>query len=59
MTTALESEREQRNPLSYLAWQNEPGSPLGQFIAKQAPQPNEEIAVSFTGWLQELFSSDK
>jgi hypothetical protein len=59
MTTALVSERKHLNPLSYLAWQDEPGSPLGQFITKQAPQPNKEIAVSFTGWLQELCSSDK
>jgi hypothetical protein len=59
MTAALASERKHRDPLSYLAWQDEPGSPLGQFITKQAPQPNKEIAVSFTGWLQELFLSDK
>jgi hypothetical protein len=32
----------------YLVWQDEPGSRLGQFIAKQAFQSNKEIAVSFT-----------
>ena len=37
---------------TYLMWQDESGSPLGQFITRQAPQPNKEIAVSFTDWLQ-------
>jgi hypothetical protein len=40
---------------TYLAWQDEPGSPLGQFITKQAPQSNKKIAVSFTDWLKNVF----
>jgi hypothetical protein len=44
---------------TYLAWQDEPGSPLGQFITKQALQLNIEIAVSFTDWMQKLFSSHR
>jgi hypothetical protein len=44
---------------THLVWQDELGSPLGQFITKQGFQSNKEIAVSFTDWLQNLFSSDK
>jgi len=44
---------------TYLVWQDELGSPLGQFITKQGFQSNKEIAVSFTDWLQNLLSSDK
>ena len=43
---------------TYLAWQDEPGSPLGQFITKQAPQPNKEIAVSFGLFWADKLSAD-
>jgi hypothetical protein len=41
---------------TYLAWQDEPGSPLGQSITRQALRPNTDIALSFTQWLTHLFS---
>jgi hypothetical protein len=41
---------------TYLAWQDEPGSPLGQSITRQALRPHTDLAVSFTQWLTNLFS---
>lgn len=41
---------------TYLAWQDEPGRPMGQAITKQALRPNTEIAVRFTNWLTRLFT---
>ncbi len=41
---------------TYLAWQDEPGSPLGQAITAHALQPNTEIAHQFTNWLNRLFN---
>jgi hypothetical protein len=41
---------------TYLAWQDEPGCPLGTAIASQALSPGSDIAVSFTQWLTTLFT---
>jgi hypothetical protein len=41
---------------TYLAWQDEPGRPMGQAITAQALRPQTEIAVKFTNWLKRLFS---
>lgn len=41
---------------TYLAWQNEPGYPLGKAITRQSLSPNTEIAVNFTNWLIRLFN---
>lgn len=41
---------------TYLAWQNEPGKPLGQSITAQALQPDQPLAERFAGWLKKLFS---
>lgn len=41
---------------TYLAWQDEPGRPLGQSITDQALRPNTKTAISFTEWLKRLFS---
>ncbi len=41
---------------TYLAWQDEPGYPLGKAITSQALRPHSEIAVQFTDWLKALFS---
>lgn len=41
---------------TYLAWQDEPGYPLGKAITRQSLSPNTEIAVNFTNWLIRLFS---
>lgn len=40
---------------TYLAWQDEPGFPLGRAITKQSLRPHTEIAVKFTDWLRKLF----
>lgn len=40
---------------TYLAWHDEPGSPLGRAITKQALQPNTSIAEVFVAWLTRLF----
>lgn len=41
---------------TYLAWQDEPGRPMGQAITKQALRPDTGIARSFTNWLTRLFT---
>lgn len=41
---------------TYLAWQDEPGRPLGQAITKQALRPHTDIAIKFTNWLTRLFT---
>lgn len=40
---------------TYLAWQDEPGSPLGRAITRQALRPHGDIAIRFTTWLRCLF----
>ncbi len=42
---------------TYLAWQDEPGKPLGQSIKAKALTPEIEIAKTFTSWLQRLFDA--
>jgi hypothetical protein len=41
---------------TYLAWQDEPGKPLGQAVTSHALEPNTHIAVVFVGWLNRLFN---
>ena len=40
---------------TYLAWQDEPGYPLGKSITSQALRPHTDVAVIFTNWLIRLF----
>ena len=40
---------------TYLAWQDEPGKPLGQSVTSHALRPDTDIAYNFTDWLQRLF----
>ncbi|MBD2312281.1 hypothetical protein H6G20_11470 [Desertifilum sp. FACHB-1129] len=40
---------------TYLAWQDEPGYPLGKAITGLALRSDIEIAVRFTNWLNRLF----
>jgi hypothetical protein len=40
---------------TYLAWQDEPGRPLGQAITKQALRADTDIAIRFTNCLTRLF----
>lgn len=55
LTTFKEVHRSKAIIHTYLAWHNEPGSPLGRAITKQALRPHTEIAVKFTDWLVNLF----
>ncbi len=41
---------------TYLAWQDEPGKPLGQSITAQVLKPDTAIAGAFVSWLQRLFA---
>lgn len=43
---------------TYLAWQDEPGKPLGQSIATQVLNPNTDIAKTFVDWLKRLFGDE-
>jgi len=40
---------------TYLAWQDEPGRPLGQSITTKALEPSKESASIFATWLKTLF----
>jgi hypothetical protein len=40
---------------TYLAWQDEPGRPLGQAVTANVLQPETELAKKFVNWLQKLF----
>jgi len=42
---------------TYLAWQDDPGAPLGLSITKQALKPETETATAFTNWLKTLFAA--
>ncbi len=39
---------------TYLAWQDEPGKPLGQAVTAHSLEPDTEIANVFVRWLKEL-----
>lgn len=41
---------------TYLAWQDEPGKPLGQAITAKILEPDHLIAKEFKNWLIKLFS---
>ena len=40
---------------TWLAWQEEPGTPMGQAVTKQYLKINNEIANKFVTWLNKLF----
>jgi hypothetical protein len=40
---------------TYLAWQDEPGRPLGQAITAKVLNPNQPLAKTFADWLKRLF----
>jgi hypothetical protein len=40
---------------TYLAWQDEPGRPLGQAITSRTLRPDTETAKAFVAWLTRLF----
>lgn len=56
VTTFKEVDRSKAVIHTYLAWQDEPGYPLGKSITKQALRPHTDVAVRFTNWLISLFT---
>lgn len=42
---------------TYLAWQDEPGHPIGQSITARVLKPQTPTAHQFTGWLAALFTN--
>lgn len=42
---------------TYLAWQDEPGFPLGLSITRTALKPSTQTATLFTDWLKRLFDT--
>jgi len=40
---------------TYLAWQDEPGRPLGQAITAKVLDPSHPLAKTFADWLKRLF----
>jgi len=55
VTTFKEVHRSKAIIHTYLAWQDEPGYPLGKAITSQALSPRTDIALRFTNWLGCLF----
>lgn len=43
---------------TYLAWQDEPGKPLGQSITAKVLKPVTEISEHFKNWLGKLFTDE-
>lgn len=41
---------------TFLAWQDEPGKPMGQAITAHILNPEAEQAKTFIGWLNRLYS---
>jgi hypothetical protein len=41
---------------TWLAWQKEPGQPMGQAITAKALQSDTAIAAKFVDWLNQLFN---
>jgi hypothetical protein len=41
---------------TYLAWQNEPGRPLGQAITAKVLDPHNSLVKTFADWLKRLFA---
>ncbi len=56
VTTFKEVHRSKAVIHTYLAWQDEPGYPLGRSITTQALRPHTDVAVRFTDWLTRLFT---
>jgi hypothetical protein len=54
-TTFIETHKTKAVIHTFLAWQDEPGMPLGQAITARTLDPNNELAKTFVDWLTELF----
>ena len=55
-TTFIPAHRSKAIVHTHLAWQDEPGKPLGQSITKQTLLAETDTAKQFAKWLTELFS---
>ncbi|MEM9776553.1 MAG: DUF3226 domain-containing protein [Chloroflexota bacterium] len=44
---------------TWLAWQDEPGRPLGQSITAKALSADSPLALEFVNWLNQLFNADR
>jgi hypothetical protein len=55
VTSFIPSHRSKAIVHTFLAWQDEPGNPLGLAITTQALRPNTNTARTFIEWLQLLF----
>ena len=43
---------------TWLAWQEEPGKPIGQAITKRYLNPDTDTALSFVAWVRRLITRD-
>ena len=55
--TFREVHRSKAEVHTYLAWQDEPGRPLGQSITARVLRPDTAIATTFADWLQALYGA--
>jgi hypothetical protein len=47
------------NVFTYLAWQEEPGRPMGEAITRRYLTPDAEIANKFIAWIRKLFDLEE
>ena len=55
LTTFIDTHKTKAVIHTFLAWQHEPGMPLGQAITARTLNPNDMLAKKFAAWLMELF----
>ncbi len=56
LTSFKETHRSKAVIHTYLAWQDEPGKPLGQAVTAQVLRPHTQTAKAFIDWLMRLFN---
>jgi hypothetical protein len=54
-TTFIDTHKTKAVIHTFLAWQHEPGMPLGQAITARTLNPDNALAKTFAAWLTELF----
>nr|WP_052700259.1 DUF3226 domain-containing protein [Methylocucumis oryzae] len=54
-TTFIDTHKTKAVIHTFLAWQHEPGMPLGQAISARTLNPDNALAKTFADWLTELF----
>lgn len=55
LTTFIDTHKTKAVIHTFLAWQQEPGMPLGQAITARTLNPDNVLAEKFAAWLTELF----